>query len=150
MRLNRVLSPPFAPCDRLAHMEPMEKLLFVALGGAFGSVCRYLTGMTALKLLGPNLGWSGTFTVNIVGGALMGLLVGFLAHRGDADQERLRVLLAVGVLGGFTTFSSFSLDSALMIERREYGLAAAYVLASVALSILALFAGLMAARKVFA
>ncbi len=128
----------------------MEKLLFVALGGAAGSMGRYLTGAAALKLLGPKVGWTGTFAVNVVGGALMGLLVGFLAQRGDSDQERLRLLLAVGVLGGFTTFSSFSLDAALMIQRKDYLLAAGYVLASVTLSILALFAGLMAARKLFA
>ena len=128
----------------------MEKLLFVALGGAVGSVCRYLTGIGATRVVGPNIGWAGTFTVNIVGGCLMGLLIGFLAHRGGPDQERLRVLLAVGVLGGFTTFSSFSLDAALMIERRDYALAGAYITASVVLSILALFGGLMTARRMFA
>jgi fluoride exporter len=128
----------------------MEKLLFVALGGAVGSVCRYLTGIGATRVVGPNIGWAGTFTVNIVGGCLMGLLIGFLAHRGGPDQERLRVLLAVGVLGGFTTFSSFSLDAALMIERRDYALAGAYIAASVVLSILALFGGLMTARRMFA
>jgi len=128
----------------------MEKLLFVALGGAVGSVCRYLTGIGATRVVGPNIGWAGTFTVNIVGGCLMGLLIGFLAHRGGPDQERLRVFLAVGVLGGFTTFSSFSLDAALMIERRDYALAGAYIAASVVLSILALFCGLMTARRMFA
>ena len=128
----------------------MEKLLLVAVGGACGSVGRYLTGTMALGLFGPRFGWTGTFTVNLVGGLLMGFLVGFLAHRGAPDQERLRILLAVGVLGGFTTFSSFSLDAALMIERRDYALASAYILASVTLSILALFAGMMAARRLFA
>ena len=128
----------------------MEKLLLVALGGAFGSVARYFTGVGAMRLIGPRWPFAGTFTVNIIGGALMGFLVGYLAHRGGADQERWRLLLAVGVLGGFTTFSSFSLDTALMIEKRDYALAFAYVLASVLLSILALFAGLMAARRLFA
>lgn len=128
----------------------MEKILLVAVGGSFGSVCRYLTGVTALSLFGPRFGWTGTLTVNLVGGLLMGVLVGFLAHRGGPDQERLRILLGVGILGGFTTFSSFSLDAALMIERRDYVLASAYILASVILSILALFAGMMAARRLFA
>ncbi len=128
----------------------MEKLLFVALGGALGSVGRYLTGVGAGRLLGPGYPWAGTLTVNIAGGLLMGVLVGWLAHRGGLDQERWRVLIGVGVLGGFTTFSAFSLDAALMIERREYGAAAAYIAASVALSIVALFAGLIAARRVFA
>ncbi len=128
----------------------MEKLLLVALGGAVGSVARYFTGVGAMRLIGPRWPFAGAFTVNIVGGALMGFLVGYLAQRGGADQERWRLLLAVGVLGGFTTFSSFSLDTALMIEKRDYALAFAYVLASVLLSILALFAGLMAARRLFA
>jgi CrcB protein len=80
----------------------------------------------------------------------MGCVVGFLAQRGDADQERWRVLLGVGVLGGFTTFSAFSLDVALMIERRAYGQAAAYSVASVVVSVVALFAGLMLMRRIFA
>jgi CrcB protein len=128
----------------------MEKLLFAGLGGAVGSIARYLTGMLTLRLFGPSLAWSGTFTVNVVGGLAMGALVGFLAHRGGSDPERLRVLLGVGVLGGFTTFSAFSLDAALMIERRDYLLAAGYIAASVALSIGALFVGLMLTRKAFA
>ena len=127
----------------------MIKFLMVFLGGGVGSLARYLAGTQAMRLFGA--GWPyGTFFVNLSGGLLMGLLVGVLAHRGGADQERWRVLLGVGALGGFTTFSSFSLETALMIERKAYGPAAGYATASVALSILALFAGLMIARKVFA
>jgi len=126
----------------------MEKILLVAVGGAFGSVSRYLVGVQSMRL---GTAWPyGTLTVNIVGGTLMGFLVGFLAHRGGADQERLRVLLGVGVLGGFTTFSAFSLETALMIERRAYGQAMSYTVVSVALSVGALFLGLMAARRIFA
>jgi len=120
------------------------------MGGALGSVARYYTGVAALKTLGPGTPWAGTFTVNIVGGMLMGLLVGYLAHRGGADQDRWRLLLAVGVLGGFTTFSSFSLDASLMIQRRDYLMALGYILASVTLSISALFAGLALSRRLFA
>jgi CrcB protein len=128
----------------------MQKLLLVALGGGLGSVARYLTGVHALRMFGPNWPQAGTFVVNIVGGFLMGALVGWLAHRGGADQERWRLLLGVGVMGGFTTFSAFSLDLFLLIEKRAYGLAFAYGLGSVLLSLGALFAGLMLARRLFA
>lgn len=127
----------------------MEKLLLVAAGGATGAMARYGLGIQAMRLFGP--AWPfGTFLANILGGLLMGVLAGFLAHRGGADQERLRLLLGVGVLGGFTTFSAFSLETALMIERRAYGVAASYATASVLLSITALFAGLLLARRMFA
>ena len=127
----------------------MSKLLYVALGGAAGAVARYLVGVQALRSFGPHWPW-GTFAVNIVGGFLMGALAGWLAHRGGADQERWRLLLGVGVLGGFTTFSAFSLEATLMIERRDYGQAFSYATGSVILSVAALFAGLMIARRIFA
>lgn len=126
----------------------MDKLLLVAAGGAAGALARYGLGVQTLRLWGS--AWPyGTFLANILGGLLMGVLVGYLAHRGGADQERLRVLLGVGVLGGFTTFSAFSLETALMIERRTYGQAFGYSLASVVLSVTALFFGLLLARKAF-
>jgi CrcB protein len=122
--------------------------LLVAVGGALGSVARYAVGRETLRLFGP--GWPyGTLTVNVIGGMVMGLVTAWLAHVMPADQERWRVLLAVGVLGGFTTFSAFSLDTALMIERRDYASAALYVGLSVVLSIGGLFAGLLLARRVF-
>lgn len=127
----------------------MNKLIFVALGGGAGALARYLVGTQTLRLFGSNWPY-GTFTVNVLGGLLMGMLTGYLAHRGGADQERWRLLLGVGVLGGFTTFSSFSLETALMIERRAYGTAAVYIGASVVLSITALFAGLLLSRRLFA
>lgn len=126
----------------------MDKLLLVAIGGAAGALARYGLGVQTLRMWGS--AWPyGTFVANISGGLLMGVLVGFLAHRGGADQERLRILLGVGVLGGFTTFSAFSLETALMIERRTYGQAFGYALASVVLSVTALFFGLILARKAF-
>jgi CrcB protein len=127
----------------------MNKLLLIFAGGGLGSVARYLVGVLTFKLLGPGPPY-GTLAVNVIGGFVMGGLVGFLAHRGGADQERWRLLIAVGVLGGFTTFSSFSLETARMIETKQYGMAASYAIGSVALSIGALFVGLLAARRVFA
>jgi CrcB protein len=127
----------------------MLNLLLVAAGGALGAICRYSLGVRLFKALGPGLPY-GTLAANLIGGLLMGALVGLLALRGGADQEKWRLLLGVGVLGGFTTFSSFSLETALMIERRAYGVAVAYSLASVILSVLALFAGLMLMRKLAA
>ena len=124
----------------------MEKLFLVAAGGAAGAVTRYLVGVQAGRAFGTGWPW-GTLIVNVVGGLAMGLLAATLAHRGGADQERWRVLLGVGVLGGFTTFSAFSLEVALMIERRALGSAFAYAAGSVLLSVTALFAGLMIARK---
>jgi len=127
----------------------MSKLLLVVLGGGAGAAARYAVGSHAWRLFGT--AWPyGTFICNVLGGLAMGLLVGFLAHRGGADQERLRLLFGVGVLGGFTTFSAFSLETALMIEKSRYAQAFTYVSASVLMSVAALFAGLIVARRLFA
>ena len=127
----------------------MTTLLLVAIGGAFGAICRYLLGVQAMRAFGPGFPY-GTLGANVLGGLLMGVLVGVLALKGGADQERWRLLLGVGVLGGFTTFSSFSLETALMIEKRLYGQAFTYVSASVLLAVGALFVGLLTARRLFA
>jgi CrcB protein len=123
--------------------------LLVALGGAVGSVGRYLFGVMAGRTLGTRWPW-GTFGVNLLGGLAMGLLIGVLAHRGGAHQDRWRLFLAVGALGGFTTFSSFSLETALMIERGELVKAAGYTAGSVVLGVSAIFIGLVLARRVLA
>ncbi|HEY3695106.1 fluoride efflux transporter CrcB [Phenylobacterium sp.] len=127
----------------------MRNLLLVAVGGGAGAVARYLLGGWALRSFGPDWPY-GTFMANVLGGFLMGVLVGFLAHRGAADQERLRLLLAVGVLGGFTTFSAYSLELSRMVETRAYGPAALYATASVLVSVAALFVGLLLSRRLFA
>jgi CrcB protein len=125
----------------LAALPP---LLLVAIGGAVGACLRYLVGQWTLANLGPGLPF-GTWTVNIVGSLAMGLLAGWLAQRSDGGQE-LRLLLGVGVLGGFTTFSAFSLDVFTMINRGEIGLASAYAVSSVAGSVLALMTGVWLTR----
>jgi len=127
----------------------MTQFLLVAAGGALGAVARYGLGLTVGRLA-PGAAWPwGTFAANIVGGLLMGLLAGWLALKAGAGQESIRLFAAVGVLGGFTTFSAFSLEAALMIERRELATAFVYVAGSVVLAIAALFVGLMIARKLF-
>ena len=123
----------------------MFPLLYVMVGGAVGSGARYLTGRAMLSLLGPDYPF-GTLAVNLIGGLLMGVLVGVLAR--NTASETWRLLLGVGVLGGFTTFSAFSLDVVTMIERGAIGVAFGYVLVSVIGSIAALFAGLSAVRAV--
>lgn len=122
----------------------MNHLLLVMLGGAIGAGARHLTGRAALALWGPGFPW-GTLIVNLAGGMLMGLLAAWLAARASGD-DALRYLLGVGMLGGFTTFSAFSLETANMLQRGEHGVALFYILASVIGSVAALFAGLQIAR----
>lgn len=124
----------------------IQLIAAVALGGAIGSVGRYLAGIGAGKLFGVGFPW-GTLIINIVGSFLIGVFVESFALRWDLPQAA-RVFLTVGICGGFTTFSTFSLESFLMIERGEFGPAAAYIGASVVVSILALFAGLQLIRTI--
>lgn len=127
----------------------MTRFLLVAAGGALGSMARFGLGLLAARLA-PNASWPlGTFLANGLGGLAMGLLVGWLAFRGGAHQESIRLFAAVGLLGGFTTFSSYSLEAVMMVERRDYALAAAYVVGSVVLAVVALFIGLAIARRAF-
>lgn len=119
--------------------------LLVMIGGALGALGRYQFGQMAGRLLGSGWPW-GTLGVNIIGGLAMGLLAGWLARYGSGGGEQARLLLGVGVLGGFTTFSAFSLETALMIERGQLGGAVAYAGLSVALSVGALFGGLFTMR----
>jgi CrcB protein len=120
----------------------MTAILQVALGGALGASARYLTGMAAARLLGPGFPW-GTLCVNIAGSFAMGLLAVLLLQAGGA---RWAPFLLTGLLGGFTTFSAFSLDLVTLLERGAMAPAAGYVLGSVGLSIAALVAGMSLAR----
>jgi fluoride exporter len=122
----------------------MPNLLLVMIGGAIGAGLRFEVGRLALRQLGPGFPW-GTLIVNLAGGFAAGLLAGLLARYG-AVGEQARLFLGLGILGGFTTFSAFSLETFNMIERGEYGMAGLYVGASVAGSVLALFAGLILVR----
>ena len=123
-----------------------QTLIQVALGGALGASARYLTGAATLRLFGPGFPW-GTLVVNVAGSFLMGMIVVALAH---LSGNRFAPFLMTGVLGGFTTFSAFSLDAVTLYERGAPGLAATYVAASVLLSLTALLAGLAVARGLWA
>lgn len=123
----------------------MNQLLIVAAGGAIGACLRHLTGLAALRLLGPGFPW-GTLAVNIVGSFAMGVFIELLARRLEASIE-LRLLIATGLLGGFTTFSAFSLDAVVLWERGELASAIGYIAASVILAIGALVAGLILTRS---
>lgn len=116
----------------------------VALGGAIGATFRYLCMGKITQLLGSTFPYA-TLCINVSGSLLMGLLIGILARTSFATME-LRAFLAVGVLGGYTTFSSFSLDVLTLFERGQLLLAATYILASVIISLTAIFAGLYLTR----
>lgn len=124
----------------------MPNILLVMAGGALGAGLRYLVGLGALRLFGPGFPW-GTWAVNIAGGLAMGLLAASLALRGETADEPLRLLLGVGVLGGFTTFSAFSLEMFNMLARGESALALAYAVSSVAGSVIALWTGVWLVRS---
>jgi fluoride exporter len=128
----------------------MRLLLLACLGGAIGSGCRYLLNVTCQRAFGPAFPWS-TLIANITGCFVMGLLAAWLASRAigaSPDTATLRIFLATGILGGFTTFSAFSLDVATLVERGDIGAALGYAGASVGVSLAAVFAGLWLARGV--
>lgn len=123
----------------------MNMVLAIAAGGAVGAVLRHYANMLALYVGGTDFPW-GTLSVNIIGSFAMGALIGFFAHIGNPSPE-VRGFLTVGFLGAFTTFSTFSLDVVTMWERGESFATMGYIMASVFLSITALFAGMMLLRQ---
>ncbi|MFY0637402.1 fluoride efflux transporter CrcB [Maricaulis maris] len=127
----------------------MINYLLVGAGGALGAISRYQVGRLTFRWFGPEQVW-GTFAVNIVGGLMMGLLIGWLAATDRADQQYIRLFGAVGFLGGFTTFSAFSLEIANMFERKALLPAFGYAASSVILALAAVFVGLWIMRKGFA
>ena len=124
----------------------MLHLILVAVGGAIGASLRHLVNLASLRLVGPGFPW-GTMAVNVAGCFAMGVFVELLARRFNASNE-LRLFIATGVLGGFTTFSAFSLDFAVLWERGTALPALAYAITSVIGSIVALFLGLWLARSI--
>jgi len=124
----------------------MGILLAVALGGALGSLARYFVAGAVQSAAWSGFPW-GIFVVNISGGFIMGVIVELSALKFNLVPE-VRAFLTVGILGGYTTFSTFSLDSVLLIQRGAWGAAAAYMVGSTMLSVLALFAGLWLVRAV--
>ena len=114
--------------------------LIVFFGAGLGGALRHGVNVGAARMFGYGFPF-GTLIVNIVGSFLMGLLAGYFAFRPGIPQD-LRLFLTTGILGGFTTFSAFSLDAALLVERHSYALAAGYIAGSVGVSIAALFLGL--------
>ncbi len=119
--------------------------LIVFLGGGIGAACATASISRVARAFGTAFPY-GTLLINITGSFIMGLVAAYFAFKGDASQH-WRLFLTTGILGGYTTFSAFSLDAALLYERGEVGLAALYVVASVALSIAGLFAGFALVRN---
>jgi CrcB protein len=123
----------------------MYHLVLVALGGGVGAGLRHLVNLGALRLLGPGFPW-GTLAINVAGSLAMGVFIEILARRFGGASNELRLFVATGILGGFTTFSAFSLDFAVLWARGAVGPALGYVVASVGASIVALFVGMWLAR----
>ena len=121
----------------------------VFIGGAFGSALRHAVNQTAATLFGMKLPW-GTFAVNILGSIAIGLITGWFAFRGGTSNQIVRLFVTTGVVGGFTTFSAFALDTALMWERGQQWTAALYGIGSVLLSVAGIFLTMGACRYVFA
>ena len=119
--------------------------LLVGLGAAFGAVARYVLDQAVTRRRGSTFP-AGTWLINITGSFILGLLTGLAAHHGLSDQ--VVTVIGTGVCGGYTTFSTFSLDSVLLIQRGAWGAAAAYMVGSTVLSVLALFSGLWLVRAV--
>ena len=128
----------------------MRSIILVFIGAGFGGALRQITNVTWMRLVGPNANFPfATFTCNVLGSFFMGLLIAFFAFRSNtAWSSDTKLFMTTGILGGYTTFSTFSLDTAFLIERHQSSMALFYVVASVIVSILALFAGLTLVKMI--
>jgi len=124
----------------------MYALFLVIVGGGIGAGLRHGMNIGAARLLGTDFPW-GTLAINVIGSFLIGIVAAWFAFRNDAAAQSLRLFLTTGILGGFTTFSAFSLDFAVLFERGEITAAVWYVVGSVGLSLLAIFAGFFVVRS---
>ena len=124
----------------------MTAYIVVFLGGGLGAALRHGINIGVARLFGGGFPYA-TFFINVSGSFVMGLIAAWFAFKGDASQH-WRLFLTTGILGGYTTFSTFSLDAALLYERGQLGLAAGYVIGSVLLGLIGLFAGLAIVRSI--
>ncbi|UIP06570.1 fluoride efflux transporter CrcB [Erythrobacter sp. SDW2] len=135
----------------MSTIPPLYASLNVALGGAIGAVLRYQTGRWMTGWMGAQamtiFPWA-TLAVNAAGSLLMGLLAGWLVKTSPAGSEQMRLLIGTGILGGFTTFSAFSLELAMLIERGQFAIAGLYAILSVSLGVTGLIFGLTVWRMV--
>ena len=133
----------------ISYCTAMYHFFLVFLGGGIGATARHLVGIYSLRNFGPNFPY-GTLMVNVAGSLIMGLFIGWLVRREVSSSNELRLFVATGVLGGFTTFSAFSLDVANLWEKGALMPAAIYTIGTVLVCILAVFAGLWLARSLAA
>lgn len=125
----------------------MNIILAVAAGGAIGATGRFLVGRLMFGLMGPGYPW-GTLTVNVVGSFLIGLLYEMIVYKFSLS-ETWQAFLVIGILGGFTTFSAFTMELGMMLEKDQLSMAAFYALVSVFLGLVALFAGIFAGKVIY-
>ena len=123
----------------------MYQVLLVALGGAIGASLRHVTGVAALRMIGSTFPWA-TLLVNVLGSLIMGIVIAWFMKRGELDSTGVKLFLTTGILGGFTTFSAFSLDAVNLFKSGDIHLALGYVFASVIFSIAAVLIGLWFGR----
>jgi CrcB protein len=144
--LSPAFDVPASSCVQTREVRPMNPqfILAVAIGGAIGSVTRYLVAIGVGRAFGTNFPW-GTLIINITGSFLIGAFTGLFALKWDLPQA-MRIFLTVGICGGYTTFSTYSLDAFYLMERGELVAAGCYVVASVVLSIAALVAAMQLVR----